>query len=443
MKGLMRRFLAFVLTLSMTMIPQLDVSATDYSVYSNTLVNWGLSLKKDHTAPDGTYPTGVNIGDYGAYYMGESGKKQPVVYLTFDCGYENGNTATILDTLKKNKIKAIFFVTKPFVTENPDLVKRMKKEGHLVGNHTATHPNLTTKTSEQIQNELNSTAATMKELTGYEMDKFMRPPEGKYSVRVLKVMQDMGYKTIFWSLAWMDYDVNNQPSVEYVVGRFSTYHFDGLIPLMHNTSTADTAALPQVISTLSAVGYRFGTLDELGKQDSSISIKIKKKSVYNGKPIKAKVKKKTGDGRVKIVYFDKNKKKIKSAPVEPGTYFVKAKISGTEKYNKAESKLEKFKIVKAKGKIGVEMQDYELPDTVEPSVTVIEGDYREFVFAYFDEDDEELDGKPSVPGNYYLKVKAKATDHYKKCESDEISFTVTEKLSFFQRFVRWIKTLAA
>ena len=441
MKGLMRRFLAFVLTLSMTMIPQLDVSATDYSVYSNTLVNWGLSLKKDHTAPDGTYPTGVNIGDYGAYYMGESGKKQPVVYLTFDCGYENGNTATILDTLKKNKIKAIFFVTKPFVTENPDLVKRMKKEGHLVGNHTATHPNLTTKTPEQIQNELNSTAATMKELTGYEMDKFMRPPEGKYSVRVLKVMQDMGYKTIFWSLAWMDYDVNNQPSVDYVVGRFSTYHFDGLIPLMHNTSTADTAALPQVISTLSEAGYRFGTLDELGKQDSYISVKIAKNNEYTGGPVKAKVKKKTGDGKVKFFYYNKNKKKLKSAPTEPGTYYVKARISGTDKYNRAESKLKKFKIVKAEGDITVEMEDYELPNTKEPVVTVDAGDYTEFVFTYYDENDNELAGKPDKAGEYYVKAKAKATDHYKKCESDEAEFSVTEKLSFFQRFVKWLKML--
>ncbi len=329
----------------MLCLVSVPVHATDYSAYSNSQADWGLTLHTDHTPPVGTYPYGVSdITPYKAYYMGEADKNKPVIYLTFDCGYENGNTAAILDTLKAKKVKATFFVTKPFVTENPQLVKRMKKEGHLVGNHTATHPNLTTKTPEQIQNELNSTRDAMKELTGYEMDKFIRPPAGQYSIRVLKVIKDMGYKTVFWSLAWYDYDVNDQPSVSYVLERFNKYHFNGLIPLMHNTSTADTAALPQVISRLKSQGYRFGKLDELGKKDNYVSVKVKKKTEYTGEPVKVSVKKKAG--KVKLIYYDKNKKKLKAAPVKPGVYYVRAKVSATKKYKKIISGYKRFVITK-------------------------------------------------------------------------------------------------
>ena len=437
MKKIISTFLLFCFIITSISLPRMSVSAADYSSYSNTEVDWGLSLKKDHTAPAGTYPAGVDIKQYDAYYIGDANENDPVVYLTFDCGYENGNTPTILDVLKENKIKAIFFVTKPFVTQNPDLVKRMKREGHLVGNHTATHPNLTTKTPEQIQAELNDTADLMKELTGYEMDKYMRPPAGQYSERVLKVMQDMGYKTIFWSLAWLDYDVNNQPSVSYVVDRFVTYHFNGLIPLMHNTSTADTAALPEVIRTLKSNGYRFGTLDEIGKRDSSVTISIKKKTAYTGDAVKATVKKKTGDGKVKFIYYDSHKKKLKSAPSEPGTYYVKAKMAATDKYKKAVSKTKKFKIVKAEGEIEIEMEDAVLPDVPDPVATVVTGDYEDFTFIYYDESGTKLSQKPDKAGSYTVKAKAGATDHYKKCESDTAEFTVTEKLSFFQRAIAW------
>ena len=354
----MKRFICLVITIAMLLSPAAQVSATDYSKYSNAEVNWGLSLRKDHTAPAGTYPSGMtDLSEYGGYYKGTGDPKDPTVYLTFDCGYENGNTGLILDTLKKYRIKAIFFVTKPFVQSNADLVKRMKKEGHLVGNHTATHPNLTTKSPEQIQAELGDTADLMKELTGYKMDRFIRPPAGQYSVRVLKVIKDMGYKTIFWSLAWYDYDPDDQPSVAYVVDRFATYHFNGLIPLMHNTSTADTQALPQVIETLKAAGYRFGTLDEIGKQKSKIVISVKKENDYTGAPVKVRIKKKVGDGRVTLIYYDKNKKKLKEAPTEPGTYFVKAKLSATKKYTKAISKKKRFTILEPEEDEDIDVED--------------------------------------------------------------------------------------
>ena len=340
----MRRISVIIMSLIMC-LAAVPVSAADYSAYSNVQADWGLTLHTDHTPPVGTYPPGVSdITPYHAYYKGEADKDEPVIYLTFDCGYENGNTAAILDTLKKNKLKATFFITKPFLEENPDLVKRMKKEGHLVGNHTATHPNLASKSPEQIQNELKSTADKMKELTGYKMDKFIRPPAGQYSIRVLKVCEDMGYKTIFWSLAWYDYNVNDQPSISYVLDRFEKYHFNGLIPLMHNTSTADTGALPQVISLLKSKGYRFGTLDELGKKKNRVVVKVKKENEYTGDPVKISVKKKAG--KVKLVYYDRNKKKLKKAPTDPGVYYVRAKVSATKEYRKIISGYVKYKILK-------------------------------------------------------------------------------------------------
>lgn len=234
---------------------------TDYKKYSNTSIGWGVSMHADHTTPGGNVPKGVSLKKYKAYYVGDT--KEKVMYLTFDCGYEGGYTRKVLKTLKKENIKAIFFVTKPFIQENPQLVKKMKKEGHLVGNHTCTHPQLSKCSVAKIRKEINDCAKTMKKLTGYNMDAFIRPPEGVYSLRALKVIKDMGYKTILWSIAYYDYDPQNQPSVDYVVNKFKTYYHKGAIPLMHIVSKADCEALPKIIHLMHSKKYHFKTLDEL------------------------------------------------------------------------------------------------------------------------------------------------------------------------------------
>ena len=164
--------------------------------------------------------------------------------------------------LRKNKIKAVFFVTESYVKSNPKLVKRMKKDGHLVGNHTCTHPKLPTKSVSQIKKEVKGCAKTMKKLTGYTMDKYIRPPEGCYSQRTLKVLQDMGYSTIFWSLAWHDWDPKNQPGKESVIGKFKTYYHPGMMPLIHVVSKSDTEALPEVIKYMKSKGYSFGEISD-------------------------------------------------------------------------------------------------------------------------------------------------------------------------------------
>lgn len=328
-------------TQSVALCPQ----ATDYSKYSSNPIGWGLSHNKEHKTPGGSIPSSnFKMSKYNAMYVGNTKKKE--IYLTFDCGYENGNTKQILDTLKKNKIKAIFFVTKPFIESSPKLVKRMKKEGHLVGNHTCTHPKLGTLSPEQIQKEITGVEKVMKAKTGYTLDKYLRPPEGNYSVKMLKVLKDMGYTTIFWSLAWLDYDTNNQPSVDSVVNQFKTYHHKGMIPLIHNTSTADTAALPQIIKYMKSQKYVFKRIDEAGKKTAKIKLTVKDYE-YTGKA-PTFIAKTNSNGTIRYTYYNKKHQNIK-APIKPGTYYIKASVKATKKYT-AISIEKKFKIKKQQTK---------------------------------------------------------------------------------------------
>lgn len=234
---------------------------TDYSKYSTKGYEWYIVRKKKHEKAGGGIPSGINLSDYNAYYINAE-TKEKVIYLSFDCGYENGYTKKILNTLKKHNAKAIFFVTKPFVESCPKLVKRMKREGHLVGNHTCTHPDLSCKPVSAIRKEIKDCAKAFKKATGYKMDSFIRPPMGAFSERSLKVTSDMGYSTIFWSMAYYDYDTDNQPGKDYVVNHFKENYHKGALPLIHNTSSSNCEALDEVLTFLEEKNYRFGTLDE-------------------------------------------------------------------------------------------------------------------------------------------------------------------------------------
>jgi peptidoglycan-N-acetylmuramic acid deacetylase len=193
----------------------------------------------------------------------ESAETEKVIYLTIDCGYDNGLTAGMLDVLKEYDVPACFFVTQTYIRDNIELVKRMKEEGHQVGNHTITHPVLADKSYSEILQELSGCYDYMKEATGYDMDPYFRPPCGEYSERVLAIAQDMGYKTIFWSMAFYDYDVNKQPGADYVIDHFNKYIHNGAIILLHNVSTSNAEALETVIKNLQSQGYRFASLNEL------------------------------------------------------------------------------------------------------------------------------------------------------------------------------------
>lgn len=234
-----------------------------YNQIPNDKLAWYIKRDKNHEK-SGCDDT-LKLRDYNAYYLdtAASAKKEKVIYLTFDCGYENGLTDTILKVLKKHQAPACFFVTQTYIRDNIALVKRMKEEGHSVGNHTMTHPCMTDIGYEEIVHEIGDCASYMKEATGYAMDPYFRPPCGEYSARVLMLAKDLGYKTIFWSIAYKDYDVKDQPGSGYVIEHFKKYYHDGAIVLMHNVSSSNADALDTVLTNLLQEGYRFGNLDDL------------------------------------------------------------------------------------------------------------------------------------------------------------------------------------
>ena len=245
----------------------LRLSNTDQQKYQETsgetvqgIERWWLKRNENHQTPE--VSDYIDLSKYDAYYVNPKCKKKKI-FLTFDCGYENGFTPKILDVLKKQKIVAAFFVTKPFIREGRDLLMRMKKEVHIVGNHTVHHRSMPTLSDRDNKQEIIDCAEYCKEATGYEMDHFIRPPMGEYNEKTLKLTKSMGYKTIFWSMAYVDFDVNKQPGKQYVVEHFKKYTHNGAIPLMHNVSQSNAEALDEVITNLKKEGYQFESLKKL------------------------------------------------------------------------------------------------------------------------------------------------------------------------------------
>lgn len=245
----------------------LRLSNTDQQKYQETsgetvqgIERWWLKRNENHQTPE--VSDYIDLSKYDAYYVNPKCKKKKI-FLTFDCGYENGFTPKILNVLKKQKIVAAFFVTKPFIREGRELVRRMKKEGHIVGNHTVHHKSMPTLSDRDNKQEIIDCAEYCKEATGYEMDHFIRPPMGEYNEKTLKLTKSMGYKTIFWSMAYVDFDVNKQPGKQYVVEHFKKYTHNGAIPLMHNVSQSNAEALDEVITNLKKEGYQFESLKKL------------------------------------------------------------------------------------------------------------------------------------------------------------------------------------
>lgn len=241
----------------------IEVKAADTTGYSNAKKSWYFKRNTEHQPSSGA-DSNEKLNGYRAYYY-DSRTKEKVMYLTFDCGYENGYTAKLLDILKKHDVKALFFVTKHFVKSQPALCKRMKEEGHLVGNHTMNHVDLPTKSVSQIQNEVKGLEEIFQQETGYELDKYLRPPMGEYSDRVLKIVKDMGYTTVFWSMAYYDYDPAKQPGKQYVIDHFKKYYHKGAIALMHNISRSNAEALDEVLKFLKKQGYQCMRMDAYGK----------------------------------------------------------------------------------------------------------------------------------------------------------------------------------
>ncbi len=227
---------------------------------SNKVCAWGFRRMKDGVQPEFTASYTKPLDDYEGIYVGNSGEQK--IYLTFDEGYENGYTSSILDTLKEKEVTAVFFVTMPYVKQNPDLIKRMIDEGHIVGNHTVNHPSMPSVTDdEKLKKEILELHDYVTENFDYEME-FLRPPKGEYSERTVAIAKSLGYRTVLWSSAYADWDVNNQKGNEYAKSMILNYLHNGCVMLLHAVSKDNDAVLGEVIDEIRNRGFEICSLED-------------------------------------------------------------------------------------------------------------------------------------------------------------------------------------
>ena len=223
--------------------------------------NWGLGFGTEGKPPTGN-ASAEELKKYNAYFIGDT--TQNTIYLTFDCGYENGNTEPILDALKKHDVKATFFVVGNFLETSPEIVKRMIAEGHTVGNHTYHHLDMSSISSmDAFKKETQDVENLFEQITGTPITKFYRPPQGKYNIENLKMAQELGYHTFFWSLAYVDWYQDKQPSKEEAFKKLLGRIHPGAIVLLHSTSDTNGAILDELLTKWEEMGYHFATLDDI------------------------------------------------------------------------------------------------------------------------------------------------------------------------------------
>jgi peptidoglycan-N-acetylmuramic acid deacetylase len=221
--------------------------------------SWGVHFPKDGGRPEGNATAG-ELAQFDAFFIGD--ESEQVIYLTFDAGYENGYTSEMLDTLKKHDVTAAFFVVGTYIRDEPELVMRMINEGHIVANHTMSHPDMSKiSVREAFAKELTQVEEIYRQLTGDEIPKFYRPPRGIYNERNLKHAQEMGYKTVFWTTAYMDWDVKKQPSKDEAFKKLFSRTQNGAIILLHNVSKTNAQILDELLTRYKEMGYRFESLD--------------------------------------------------------------------------------------------------------------------------------------------------------------------------------------
>ena len=234
------------------------------SVFSHQVLetgSWGLSFRSEGAPPVGNAGT-AQLKNYDAAYIGNTGEK--VIYLTFDAGYENGCTAKILDVLQKHQVPAAFFLVGNYLQQNPDLVRRMVNEGHTVGNHTMHHYDMS-KISDKatFTKELSDLEVLYQEITGKSMEKYYRPPQGIYSEENLKMAQQLGYRTVFWSLAYVDWNNDAQPTAQQAFDKLIPRVHNGAVVLLHSTSVTNGEILDELLTRWTAMGYTFAPISRL------------------------------------------------------------------------------------------------------------------------------------------------------------------------------------
>ena len=238
-----------------------NASAPAEAVSASAEGNWGLKFHENGKRPDGN-ATIEELARYDAYYAQDTEEK--VLYLTFDAGYENGNTETILNALKKHNVSATFFVVGTYIESEPELIQRMIDEGHTVGNHTWHHPNMSgIETMEEFKKELTDVEDAFRQTTGQEMTKYYRPPQGIYSESNLEMAKELGYQTFFWSLAYVDWYADDQPTKEEAFDKLLGRIHPGAIVLLHSTSSTNAEILDELLTKWEEMGYQVRPLSEL------------------------------------------------------------------------------------------------------------------------------------------------------------------------------------
>ena len=253
-----------LLILLIAVVIALAVSVSVFASSALSTGSWGLSFRQEGAPPIGNAGKD-QLRQYQAAYIGNTSEK--VLYLTFDAGYENGCTAKILDTLKEKQVPAAFFLVGNYIQRSPDLVRRMVAEGHTVGNHTMHHYDMSRLSDKAaFSKELTDLEALYQETVGQELPKYYRPPQGIYSEENLKMAQELGYQTVFWSLAYVDWNNDAQPTRETAFAKLLPRTHNGAVVLLHSTSKTNAEILGELIDKWKEAGYRFGTLEELFSQ---------------------------------------------------------------------------------------------------------------------------------------------------------------------------------
>jgi len=228
--------------------------------YKNNLLRWGILRKGFGKTPNADPGTPELLKKYGARYIGDTSKKE--IYLTFDEGYENGYTSKILDVLKENNVKAVFFITGPYLSQHQDLVRRMVEEGHIVGNHSIHHPSLPSVDDKTLEEEIIGLDRAFFEKFGKHMQ-FLRPPKGEYSERTLAITQKLGYTNLFWSFAYDDWYKDKTRGAQYALDKVMSNLHNGEVMLLHAVSKDNKEALDMIIKGARSKGFEFSDPNKL------------------------------------------------------------------------------------------------------------------------------------------------------------------------------------
>lgn len=247
-----------ILTITVIIGPK-TAKQTSGEAISNKKIGWGIKRNDNHNQPDLGAENKRLIDKYNGMAIGNNEEKS--IYLTFDLGYEGGYTAKILDELKEKKAKATFFITAHYLNTAGDLVKRMIDEGHIVGNHTVNHKSMPDLSNEELKTELMKLNQALYEKFGYEM-KYMRPPKGEFSERTLSVTDSLGFKTVMWSFAYVDWNDDKQPAKEEAMKKIISNLHNGEIMLLHATSKTNSEIMGEMIENIRKEGYEIKSLEE-------------------------------------------------------------------------------------------------------------------------------------------------------------------------------------